>query len=543
MLKIGFLLSVALALLAASIGRADAADGASGRCNQDLKGIAAPMRAVMQKPPYRGSVWGLRVVDLDQGRTLLDLNPDCRFYIASVRKVFSVGELLNEVGPRHRYDTPIHRRGALSKSGLLNGDLILVASGDLTMGGRTNPDGSIAIGNLDHNEANSLGNADLTKPDPLAGYRDLARQIARAGIRRVTGEVIIDDRLFQPYLFRDEFEVRPIFVNDDVVDVAIRPTRAGEPAAVEVRPLSSALRVKTPIRTGRRGSSLELSVKPAVPPCIGRPGCAATVAGSVPIDLDPPLTGRFPLVRTVRIPDPASYARTVLIELLRENGVRVDAPAVSPNPVALLPRQRTYPAATKVAELRGLPYADSAKLVLKVSYNIGADASLLLFGLTQGVDSMDAALAKERRVLASRYGIGAAQYDFPDGSGGGESRALNRAVTRMLSVMSKSAAFPAYLDGMPILGVDGSLAAVTDFQSDPTLKRATGQVRAKTGTYVDETGTVLKAQALGGYVTTKAGRRLAFQLAVNNVPIAGIDDVVQVFQDQGRLSAILWRDY
>lgn len=30
-----------------------------------------------------------------------------------------------------------------------------------------------------------------TKPDPLAGYRTLARQVAQAGIRRVTGDVAI----------------------------------------------------------------------------------------------------------------------------------------------------------------------------------------------------------------------------------------------------------------------------------------------------------------------------------------------------------------
>lgn len=545
MLKIGFLSSVTLLLLAAGIGAAEAADGSGNSCSQDVREFPAAMRAVMRKPAYRGAVWGLRAVDLDQGRTLLDVNPDCRFYIASVRKVFSIGELLNEVGPKHRYDTPIHRRGAVSKSGVLNGDLILVASGDLTMGGRTNPDGSIAISDFDHNEANSLGNADLTKPDPLAGYRALARQVARMGIRRVTGDVIIDDRLFQPYLFRDEFKLRPIFVNDDVVDVAINPTKAGQAAAADVRPLSSALRVKTPIRTGAPGTSLALTVHPDLPQCIGKPDCSATVAGSVPIDLVPPLTGTFPLVRTVRIVEPANYARTVLIELLRENGVRVDASAVKRNPVSLLPRQRHYPAATKVAELKGLPYADSAKLILKVSYNIGADTSLLLLGLTHGVDSMDDALAKERHLLAARYGISPADYDFVDGSGGGETRALTRAVTRMLTAMIQTAAFPAYLDSMPILGVDGSLAFVTDFQSDPTLKGATGQVRAKTGTYsaATDAGPVLKAQALGGYVTTRSGRRVAFQLVVNNVPISGINDIVQVFQDQGRVSAILWRDY
>jgi len=111
--------------------------------------------------------------------------------------------------------------------------------------------------------------------------------------------------------------------------------------------------------------------------------------------------------------------------------------------------------------------------------------------------------------------------------------------------MSRSPVFPAFRDTLPILGVDGSLAMVTDYKSDPTLAGATGRVRAKTGTYVDGTpsGQVLKGQALGGYITTRSGRRLAFQLTVNNVPVSDIDDIVQVFQDEGRVSAILWRDY
>ena len=67
--------------------------------------------------------------------------------------------------------------------------------------------------------------AQLTAPDPLAGYAGLAQQVAGAGIREVHGDVIIDDRLFVPFNFRGEFEVRPIFVNDDVVDVMIEPDR------------------------------------------------------------------------------------------------------------------------------------------------------------------------------------------------------------------------------------------------------------------------------------------------------------------------------
>ena len=148
---------------------------------------------IFDKPLYANSLWGLRVVDLETGDVVLEQNPDHPFFIGSVRKIFSVGLLLNKVGADHTYDTPVYRQGAVV-DGVLDGDLVLLASGDLTMAGRTNPDGTLDITDFDHNEANSLGNAVLSKPDPLAGYKDLARQVAESGIRKVTGDVIIDER-------------------------------------------------------------------------------------------------------------------------------------------------------------------------------------------------------------------------------------------------------------------------------------------------------------------------------------------------------------
>jgi D-alanyl-D-alanine carboxypeptidase len=251
------------------------------------------------------------------------------------------------------------------------------------------------------------------------------------------------------------------------------------------------------------------------------------------------------LVQTFRIVQPSNYARTVLIEALEAAGVKVDAAAVAFNPVSLLPPPNSYPPDTKVAELTGLPYSDDAKLILKVSYNIGADTILLLFGLTQGVNNMGDAMTVERNNLVTNYGIPSGQFQFIDGSGGGFTTATNPAVTKMLLDMAAKPAFPSYFAALPILGMDGSLSFVTDFQSDPTLQGATGQVSAKTGTFVQGTasGTVLKAQALGGYVNTKSGNELVFELVVNDVAITGLGDVIQVFQDEGTISAILWRDY
>ena len=244
------------------------------------------IRQIFEKPLYRNSVWGLHVVDLQTGQVIYDLNSERPFLIGSVRKLFSVGLALEALSPAHTFRTPVHRQGEIDSAGVLAGDLILVASGDLAMGGRTNPDGSFAITNLDHNEANALGNAELTKPDPLAGYDALASRVAAAGIKRITGEVIIDDRLFEPFNFREQFNVRPIFVNDDVVDVIINPTAVGKSASVDWRPKSAVFGVQsTLIRPPARRRPLSSASQPELPSCIGLKPCVGEVTGTLPVEL------------------------------------------------------------------------------------------------------------------------------------------------------------------------------------------------------------------------------------------------------------------
>ncbi|MCL4246270.1 MAG: D-alanyl-D-alanine carboxypeptidase, partial [Candidatus Dadabacteria bacterium] len=436
-----------------------AAFGASGGCNNNNKGTEVPpdIQAIFDKPFYDGAIWGLRVIDQDTGEVLINLRPDYDFFIGSVRKTFTLGELMIEVGPDHTTTTPIHYQGTIGEGGVLDGDLILVATGDLTMGGRTLPDGQIAISNFDHNEANSLGNAVLTTPNPIQGYIDLAEQVAAAGITHVTGDVVVDDRLFVPFPFRNEgnFAIRPIFVNDDCVDLIIDPTTAGNPASVEWRPVSAALDVESTLETTAAGTEFDVELDPEFPACIGTPGCTGEVSGQLPVDFVPPLTNAFPLIRTFRIVDPQNYARTVLIEQLEAAGVEVDADTVADNPVGILPPKDSYSDDTIVASLVSLTTAQHSKLIMKVSYNIGADTSLLLWGLTQGVDDMDASLAAERVNLTQNYGIPGDEFEFFDGSGGGDAFATNPAVTRWLHIMSQQPDFPSYFDTFPILAVDG----------------------------------------------------------------------------------------
>jgi D-alanyl-D-alanine carboxypeptidase len=262
------------------------------------------------------------------------------------------------------------------------------------------------------------------------------------------------------------------------------------------------------------------------------------------MDFKPMFTNKFPLVQVFRIVNPTNYARTVLIEKLQAAGVSVDAPAVKQNAASLLPTRGAYANAEMVAKLQGMPYSEYAKFILKVSYNIGADTSLVLFGLTQKVNHMSDALAVEQKNLATNYGVPAEQYHFVDGSGGGPSTATTFAVTQMLAALSKRSTFPILRNALPNMGIDGSLGFVNQFESDPSLAGAKGHVHSKPGTFAEgtKTGLLIKGQSFGGYIDAKSGKRLMYQVVVNNVPVGQLVDLLQIFQDQGTVSAILWRD-
>jgi D-alanyl-D-alanine carboxypeptidase/D-alanyl-D-alanine-endopeptidase (penicillin-binding protein 4) len=501
--------------------------------------VPADIRAVIEAPRYEGATWGMRVATLDGDESLLASGPETPFFTGSVRKLFSVGMALNALGAEHRFRTPVYRTGDVTPDGVLQGDLVLVADADLTLGGRDLPDGTLAFTNFDHTESNSLGSSILTDTDPLAGLKALAGQVAGSGIKAVEGDVVVDDRLFEPFRVPNgNVLITPVIVNDNLIDVTILPTEPGQPAGVDWRPRSAAFTVKSEVATVAAGepADVTLEVSPDDP-------TLGIVTGQIPVGYAPSLPGVPTLVQTFAIPDPSAYARTAFIEALAGHGVTVSAEPVGPNPAAKLPAEGSYEVANKVAELVSLPYAQYARLILKVSHNLGANLSLMLFGLTEGARTRDTALAAERAVLTGKFGIPGDAFNFPtNGSGSPDSQASAAAVTGLLQAMSRTPVYEAYFDALPILGVDGSLATIGRDPPNPLIEPAIGKVYAKTGTTV-EPG-VLKAQVFAGYVDARSGRRLAYVVYVNNVkPIESIADVIGVFADEGVISALLYGRY
>ncbi|MBV9269781.1 MAG: D-alanyl-D-alanine carboxypeptidase, partial [Candidatus Eremiobacteraeota bacterium] len=395
---------------------------------------------IMHGPRYRTASWSLLAVDLDSGKTVAELNADRLAYTGSVRKLFSVSTALETLGAAHRFITPVYRRGTV-RSGILTGDLILVGSGDLTFGGRLTRSEGIEFTPFDHNDANNLGMAILTPQDPLLGLDMLARAVRASGISRVRGDVIVDDRLFKPYRVPNgNLLITPILVNENMVDVALAPANIGRAASLTWRPMTDAFTVRSSVTTVKRGSAAQVALSNhGLASCAWPRPCIGQVSGALPTGYRAPLSGSSTFVRTFRIEQPASFARIAFVQALKRAGVRVDAPATAPNAEAKLPPIVSYAASSRVARFTSPPYAQDAKLILKVSLNLGANLSLSLAGVAHGQRTVSGALRNERAFLQHRFGIAPASFDFPtNGSGSPDSRASARAVVKLLATMSRT---------------------------------------------------------------------------------------------------------
>jgi D-alanyl-D-alanine carboxypeptidase/D-alanyl-D-alanine-endopeptidase (penicillin-binding protein 4) len=468
--------------------------------------LAGRIESIITGPDYKHSRWGILIVDTVSQQAVYAHNADMLFAPASVTKLYTCAAALVALGADHHVETPVFRRGDLT-DGRLHGDLILVAQGDLTLGGRTGPDGKVAFRDADHTYSAWLnGKTELTDTDPLAGLRALAKQVKDSGIRHVDGDVLIDDRLFAHARGTGSGPdfLTPIVVNDNLLDIVITPgPAAGMSAAVELRPQTDYWKVEPQVETVGKQERSGIRVEVVGPHRL-------KVVGKIAVDARPQ-------VRIHAAEDPAAFARALFIETLRREGVAVLADPLHPVK-ATLPTAKEYADLPRVALLRSPPLSEVLKVILKVSHNLYASTLPLLVAGKHGKRTLPEGMRLERQVLAD-LGVDVSVISLESGAGGGNGdRVTPRVTVQLLQAMMKRPDFAVYKAGLPVLGVDGTLADAVAKESP-----ARGKILAKTGTYGDSDllndRLLLRAKSLAGIMTTKSGRSLVFAIFVNDVPL------------------------
>ncbi|HEU5219465.1 MAG TPA: D-alanyl-D-alanine carboxypeptidase/D-alanyl-D-alanine-endopeptidase [Gemmatimonadales bacterium] len=475
--------------------------------------LARRVEAVMARPEFAHAFFGVEFYDLAAKKPVYRLNGDKFFTPASTTKLLSVGTALELLGADYRFHTRVYRTGPIGPGGILEGDLVLVASGDPNLSGRARPDGTLAFKDEDHSYA-----GEAVDGDPLAVIRELAGQIAARGIRRVTGRVIVDATLFRggDREGGTAVVISPIAVNDNVIDLLVTPgQKAGDPAAVTVAPATAYLRLTAHALTVPKDSAGSGDFTTDV----ANPDGSRTVvlSGTIPV-------GRATRVVPYAVPDPVRFAEFVFTEALHERGVAAAARQEGET-IAFAGLAASYTDQNAVAEHVSLPLSEEAKVTLKVSQNLHASMMPRIVGAVVGKKSDAQAGFDLEREWLTRAGLDVSSASQGDGAGASAHYTPDFMVA-YLAFMAGTKSFPAFFAGLPVLGKDGTLFNIQ------VASPAAGQVHGKTGTFGDgdllNRGQMVTAKGLAGYFTRPDGRRFAFAVYINNVIVKHDADVRRI---------------
>ena len=499
--------ATALLLLLPRMPRASAQSSAT---------LAERIQKVMDRPEFARANFGIKFVSLDTGKVLFSLNSNKLFVPASTTKLLTEGTVLAKLGADYRFHTRIYGTAPIDKKGKLKGDLVLVASGDPNLSNRIRPDGTLAFVDEDHSY-----NGPAVDGDPVSVIKQLAKDIAAKGIRKLEGRVLIDTSLFPdgPREGGTNVVMSSIIVNDNVVDLIVTPAaKPGDPAMFVSAPQTSYIKFVAHVTTGPTNSKADIDISDPVTNPDGT--VAVTINGSIAL-------GSQPTTAAFAVPSPTIFAQTLLTEALSAARISIKPPKnlAAPDFPALA---RLYTPENQVAEHISLPLAEEAKVTLKVSQNLHAGMGPYLLGTLIAKNSKDplqAGFATERAFLQGAN-LDLSGISQGDGAGGDWADLFSPDfMCQYLTYWTTRPDYAVFFKALPILGKDGTLAKIQ------TANPAAGHVFAKTGTFASEdrlnANMMLNGKGLAGYVITVSGEKIVFAAYVNHVSLSPDPEAAQ----------------
>ncbi len=420
------------------------------------------------------AAWGIVVHSIDRDERLVELSPRTLFVPASVAKLVSVASAAEAVGWDYRFETTLRATGSVV-DGVLNGNLVVVGTGDPTIGGRAGDDLTVWI-------------------DALKAM----------GLRRIDGHVIGDDDLVEEprpalaWAWDDlGYNAGVLFGALNFAENRMAVTIAGGPAegyetTLSVEPYAANRPLINKSVTGAERSALLVWPEQ-------RPGeVPLTIAGSIP-------AGSAPVRLVVSAGNPTLWFASVLRDRLIRGGIEVTGDALDVDDVQPRLNRDT---SRLLFSYKSRPLSTIVQPLLKESINLYGEAVLRLNAARGALPTNDAALDGLKQRLVA-WGIAADAQQLIDGSGLSRRDAIApEAVLAVLRRMWDPAGASPFMTALPIAGIDGSLSGRMKGTA------AEGTVRAKTGT-------MSNVRSMAGYATTKDGEHLAFVMMANNFEGSG----------------------
>ena len=411
---------------------------------------------------------------------------------ASNNKLLTTAVALHYLGRDFRYQTLVATRG-VQRGETLEGDLVVVGSGDPSISGRFVPN-----------------------HDRTAVFRRWAEMLGQRGIRRITGDIVGIDDFFDdqgqapgwPDEERGEWycaEVSALAFNDSCVDLRWMgaKTSAKEPAAFDLIPPTKYVQIVNFVTTTKdKGPHERYYERPATSNVI-------TVRGRVASGEE--------VFDSATVSNPTLYFVTVLAETLRAAGIEVKGAPHDADEYA--DKSIFHRSLEPLTIHKSPPLLQLIEVVNCNSHNFYAEQILKTLGKkVVGEGSFDAGTRVVRRYLETN-GVDCRGLRLVDGSGLSRfDRVTPAQLVAVLRTVDQTPDGPLFRETLPQGGKTGSLRK--RFQGDVGLRKAGPRVRAKTGY-------IRGCHSLSGWLETRAGQSICFSVLCNDLPMT--DDETKLF--------------
>jgi D-alanyl-D-alanine carboxypeptidase/D-alanyl-D-alanine-endopeptidase (penicillin-binding protein 4) len=419
---------------------------------------------------------------------------------ASIQKMLTSAVAAERLGWDYRYTTRVVSTAPIAADGTIDGDLIVIGSGDPSINPR--------------------------HPQRWRAFDDWAATLKASGLTTVHGRLIGDDNAFaepgwgfgwswDDLHYGYGAEPSALQYNENTVDVVVGPgIDVGSRAIISTSPLGAGLVVDHGVTTAPAGTPTQIGIS-------RMPGTTSlAVRGQIAADARP-------VTIDAAVENPTRFFVTALREALARHGIFIAGGVADIDEVAV------NWALADLQELivdRSPPLLELVDVTLKWSRNIYAESMLLSMAPSDQPASSAPALDVMRFTLG-QWGVPPEFYLPRDGSG--LSRYNYVSAETMIWLLTYLWADPRHSEPfqstLPVSGVSGTLA--NRMKGGP----ADGRVRAKTGT-------MSHVRSLSGYVTTRAGEPIAFSMIANDFRLssaevdalmdAALERVVEYVRDQ-----------
>jgi D-alanyl-D-alanine carboxypeptidase/D-alanyl-D-alanine-endopeptidase (penicillin-binding protein 4) len=405
------------------------------------------------------------------------------------------------LGPEYRWETPVFARMHAGDS--TAGELVVIGRGDPTFSRRFHA-------------------GDLTVTDSIAD------RIAAAGIRRVTGDIIVDVSFFGDRPVNGTWEVGDLpwsyappieafAIGEATFEIVVHGgSGAGDDARVMVTGGPPGLQpIDARVTTDTAGAPARIDID-----YLDRVD-RVIVRGSIG-------EGATDTSR-IAVTHPARYAGRALEHALRTRGIRIDGDvrALDDSTEAGRLRERLNAGYQRIATMSSPPLVDVVAAIMRPSQNWIAEQLLKTLGAERrSSGGWSTGLDVERRYLIDVARIDSSGFFLRDASGLSPQNLL--APATIVALLEHARAEPwgdRYRETMPEPGMEESTL-------ENRLPELAGRLRAKTGS-------ITNVNTLSGYVTTRDGRTLIFSIMTNGSGVSaaavrrGMDSIILAIAGEG----------